>query len=167
MPFPELDEFRRTLDGMAAALGGEDLKTILTTVGVEAKKDAAEAVQREGSRKGSLADQSMSHWRRGNPFELTARFDIDGGTATVAPERRLRGPWRVLEDGRAHGSATDLVLVGRARKDGTRRARSRGRNQGRTAAKNTWSDATELMEKRTPKRAQDELVRVATARWGR
>lgn len=137
------------------ALQGPDAEKLLNVVGKAAKQDAAEAVEAD------LGDRSMSHWRRGNPIELAARYDVRSDSEVeVLPTPRSRGPWRVMEDGRRAGSAYDLVQVGRVRKDGTRRGRSRGRNSGATQGKNTWTEASALMEQRTPERVQDEHVKL-------
>ena len=166
MPADAVDAFVIQMDAMAAGIGGKDLDAVLAKAGVEAKEQAAKAVQSEGSRKGSLADQSMSNWRRGSPFKIGARYDIQGTTVSVTPERRASGPWRVLEEGRASGGSFDMVLVGRARKDGTRRGRSRGRNQGGTAGKSTWSDAEKLIEAKVPPVAVETAWELVRKRWG-
>jgi hypothetical protein len=159
MPADALDGFATRLEAMATAVGGEGLKAALTEVGMAAKEDVESAVR------GDLGDTSMSNWRRGSPFEIAGRFDVSGSTVTVLPTPRSRGPWRVLEDGRSGGASTDLVLVGRTRKNGTRRAKSRGRNQGRTRGKNTWTDAERLIEKKFPDRALDALMAQLMKRW--
>jgi hypothetical protein len=147
-------QFAGRIEKVERALHGPDMEKLLHAVGKGAKADAVQAVESD------LGDRSMSHWRRGNPIEIGARYDMHGESAIdVGPERKNRGPWRVLEDGRQSGAATDLVQYGKARKDGTRRAMSRGRNQGHTSGKRTWSDAVALMEKATPKRVQDEHVK--------
>jgi hypothetical protein len=154
--------FNRKLDDFRSELDGTKLKAKLDQIGKAAKDDAAKAVQ------GDLGDQSMSNWRRGSPFKIEARYDLKGDhEIEVTPTPRARGPWRVLEDGRRGGSATDLVLVGRVRKkSGTRRAKSRGRNQGATAGKNTWSEAVEIMERETPKRVDRYVVEAAIRKSG-
>lgn len=146
--------FNRKLDVLRDQLDGKQLQSSLEAVAKAAKDDAAEAVR------GDLGDQSMSHWRRGNPFQIAARYDFPSDhEIEVKPTPRTRGPWRVLEEGRKAGGAFDLVQVGRARKDGTRRAKSRGRNQGGTGGKSTWSDAEALMDKRTPARVDRFVVK--------
>lgn len=136
----------------ADALEGPPAKALLVKIGMAAKGDAADALR------GDIGDMSMSHWRRGNPFDLSARFDVlSDSEVEVLPAKRAAGPWRVLEEGRRPGGAFDLVQVGKRRKDGTRRGKSRGRNQGATAAKNTWSDALAIMDAKTPGRVNDEI----------
>ena len=159
--------FSRKIDDFKDDLDGSKLQKKLEQIGKESKEDAAKAVRAESSKKGSLADESMSNWRRGNPFKITARYDIKSDhEIEVTPTPRSSGPWRVLEDGRKGGAATDLVLVGRVRKSGTRRAKSRGRNQGGTAGKSTWSDAVAIMERETPKRVDRYVVEAAIRKAG-
>lgn len=147
------DQFAAKLQRLDRALDGPDKARLLTDLGVRAKADVTEAVEAD------LGDRSMSHWRRGDPIDLASRFDVAGDAVTVTPTPRTRGPWRVMEDGRRPGGAFDLVQVGRRRKDGTRRARSRGRNQGATEGKQTWTEAAALIEDRTPKRVHEAVQR--------
>lgn len=131
-------------------------RRVLTKIGVAAKRDVAEAVRHD------LGDQSMSNWRRGKPIQIGGRFDIVGDGVLVSPERRARGPFRVLEDGRSAG-------MSRGRKGGKRR-RVNGvivtstalapRRVGAMAGRSTWTDAVRLMEKRTPVRFHDETKTV-------
>jgi len=166
MPATPIEAFAIQMDAMGAAMTGKDLDAVLTKAGTEAKEQAANAVKAEGSRRGSLGDQSMSNWRRGNPFKIGARYDIEGTTVSVTPDRRASGPWRVLEEGRSSGGSFDMVLVGRARKDGTRRGKSRGRNQGGTTGKRTWSDAERLIEAKVPPVVIESAWEVMRKRWG-
>jgi len=154
--------FSRKIDDFKGELDGSKLKRKLEQIGKEAKEDAAKAVR------GDLGDASMSNWRRGSPIQILARYDLRSDhEIEVTPTPRSRGPWRVLEDGRQGGAATDLVLVGRVRKkSGTRRAKSRGRNQGGTAGKSTWSDAVAIMERETPKRVDRYVVEAAIRKAG-
>ena len=145
--------FLKKIDALQKELGGEGRKRMLTTLGKAAKDDVGQAVA------GDLGDHSMSHWWRGRPIEILGRYDVKGDTVEVTPALRSRGPFRVLEDGRRGGGSHDLVLVGRVRRDGTRRARSRGRTSGATRGKGTWSDAERLIKERTPRRASEEFVK--------
>lgn len=148
------DSYGKRIDKLGRALKGPEAEKLLHAVGKAAKDDAAKAAQAD------LGDRSMSHWRRGNPIELAARYDLTSDQSIdVTPTPRSRGPWRVMEEGRKGGSATDLVQVGRRRTDGTRRGRSRGRNSGSTQGKNTWTEATDLMERETPKRVDAEFTK--------
>ena len=146
-------DFSRKLTALEKELDGAGKKRMLDTLGKGGKEDAYAAVA------GDLGDHSMSHWWRGRPIDINARYDVKGDSVEITPAGRARGPWRVLEDGRKGGGSHDLVLVGRVRKDGTRRARSRGRTSGATRGKGTWTDAERLLEKNTPKRAEQEFVK--------
>lgn len=142
-----LDSALAGFSKLAEAFGPRQMEEFLRDVGDAGKVAAADALAAD------IGDQSMSNWRRGNPFDLAAKYDLVHGSAVeILPRPRARGPWRVLEEGRKPGGAYDLVQVGRARKDGTRRAKSRGRNQGATAGKGTWSDALQIIEKDVPAR---------------
>jgi hypothetical protein len=153
--------FSRKIGDLESELDGSKLKAKLEQIGKESKGDAEKAVR------GDLGDLSMSNWRRGSPIQILARYDLRSDhEIEVTPSPRARGPWRVLEDGRRGGAATDLVLVGRVRKSGTRRAKSRGRNQGGTAGKSTWSDAVAIMERETPKRVDRYVVEAAIRKAG-
>jgi hypothetical protein len=145
--------FAKKLDNLEKELDGAGKQRMLETLGKGGKTDAYAAVA------GDLGDHSMSHWRRGRPIDINARYDVKGDTVEITPTPRSSGPWRVLEDGRQGGGSHDLVLVGRVRKDGTRRARSRGRSSGATRGKGTWSDAEERIGRETPKRAEQEFVK--------
>lgn len=151
--------YARRIERLNKALSGPDKRKVLTRLGVEAKKDVAEAI------KSDLGDLSMSNWRRGRPINITSRFDIKSDdTLEVTPSPRARGPMRVLEEGRRGGSASDLVQGRRTKSGNRRRGRARGRNQGATAAKNTWSDAERLIADRTPQRvdqAHQQALRAA------
>lgn len=143
--------FSQRLDVLAHDLAG---KQMLEAVGKAAKNDVDDAVH------ATLGDDSMSNWRRGHPIPIQGRWQVVGDSVQITPAPRGRGPFRVLEDGRQGGGSHDLVLVGKVRKDGTRRARSRGRTQGATSegkVKHTWTHAEALILRRTPSRAGVEF----------
>jgi len=157
-----LASFGRRVEGFADDLGGQVLRVASEQVGKAAKGDATEAVR------GDLGDESMSHWRRKSPIPIGARYDLRSDhQGEGLPTPRARGPWRVLEDGRSAGAATDVVQVGRVRKNGTRRAKSRGRNQGGSRGRGTWTAAVKLMADRTPGRVNKELGRSMSRHFGR
>lgn len=140
---------------LAKEMDGRALKARLTKVGVLSKADINEAVRND------LGDLSMSGWRRGNPIEVAGRFDVQGTKLEMSPAKPARGPMRVLEQGREQRTKGDRVEsgLGRARKDGTRRMRYRTakRNAGRTQGKDTWTDATKIMERKMPDRYERAL----------
>lgn len=153
--------YAKRLDKLNRSLDGPDKVKLLHELGKAAKEDTTDAVR------GDLGDTSMSNWWRGKPIEAAARYDLVNQHAVdILPTPRSRGPWRVLEEGRKPGGAFDLVQVGRRRKDGTRRGKSRGRNQGATEAKETWSDAARLIEDRTPGRVQEAHVEALRDAFG-
>lgn len=135
-----------------------DDPALFRAVGMEGKKLANRAVRID------IGDMSMSGWRRGKPFDITSRFDVAERTVEISPERRAKGPMRVLEEGRKSYQAGDTRSSGTRtrKKDGvvvnkTRRVK---RNVGSTAGKNTWSDATADMERELPKVAHQHVTRV-------
>lgn len=149
------------LKALAYDIDGPGRAKVLEKVGSEAKKDVAVAVAAD------IGDTSMSHWRRGKPIEISGRYELHGESAVeILPAGRSRGPMRVLQDGRQPGGAYDLVQVGRKRKDGSRRAKSRGRNQGATDGKQTWDDAASAIEKATPKRVAREVYQIKRKHFG-
>lgn len=151
--------FSGRVERFADDVAGRALRETLEKIGQAAKKDAAEAVS------GDLGDLSMSNWRRGRPIPIQARYEVRSDhEVELMPTPRSRGPWRVLEDGRQAVAAGGQVEVGRRRKDGTRRTK-RSRGQGSTRAKQTWSDAMALMDRRTPDRIDAEVKRAIRRRF--
>lgn len=128
----DLTDLAQRLDRLAAGLGGPAMSAIMTKLGVEAKKDATAAAQRNLG-----ADARFSGWRKAGA--LTSGFEHVGpGSIEIVP--RPRGPWIVATEGR---------------RAGRKRSRKRGRvvGWGATKGKNTWSDATTDIEQATPDRA--------------
>ena len=152
------------LDLLAREVSGKAQTDRLKRVGVLSKADINEAVRAD------LGDLSMSGWRRGNPHEITGRFDPAGDSAiAMTPAKRGRGPMRVLEDGRNQGNAGGMAGPGVSADGTTRRTKSGGvrkvrqrrarRWNGRTQGKGTWTDATQIMERKMPARYEAALVR--------
>lgn len=154
---PDLATFAHKMDRVIKDLADEQM---FKAVGEAGKKLANRAVQND------LGDMSMSGWRRGKPFDVESRYDIEEAARTVeiSPQRKAKGPMRVLEDGRQAYSA------GARRKSGTRTRKKDGaviekyrtvsRNMGATKGKQTWTDATELMERELPKVAAKHVETV-------
>lgn len=150
----EADDWNRVerkLHSLAESFTGRVMQKSLTELGVAAKKDI------DGVLRGTLGDQSMSHWTRSKPIALTTRFDLVGDSGLVIhPGRRETGPWRVLEEGRkAHTKGDITVSPGRPKKDGTLgkpRKRKSKRTGGATAGKGTWSAAAAVVEEKSPAR---------------
>lgn len=137
----DLTPFAADLNRLASALGGSEMESVMTKLGVEAKKDATAAARRDLG-----GDARFSGWPKA---ELAARFDHNGpGSITILPTPRSRGPWVVAEFGRKAG------------RKATRRGSRRIATWGATRGKSTWSDAVAIIERETPDRAMDALVHV-------
>ena len=132
---------------------------MLKAVGEAGDKIAEHAVRAD------IGDMSMSGWQRGKPFDVKSRWDIVGPLSVeITPERRARGPMRVLEEGRR------AYVAGEKRASGTRVRKRDGvsvtkyrkvkRNVGATKGKQTWSDATEVMGRELPKVAHEHVTKV-------
>lgn len=146
----------RKVSQLEREMSGQASKERLERVAGLTKRDVDEAVR------GDLGDLSMSGWRRGNPFPIQGRYDITSDHEfEVNPQRRARGPMRVLQEGRKAYTAGDRRQSGTytSKKTGLTRARTRTvkRNVGATQGKDTWSDAVRLMEERVPGRVDREL----------
>ena len=133
------------MDQLARALDGAALQKIVTKAGVEAKKDAAAAAQRD-------LGGSFSNWRRNRPIRLDARFDHKGpGQLLVQPVRRSGGPWKVAESGRSAGLSKGRKRKGRV---------------GRTEGFGTWTKATTVINRETPRRVHIEVRRALSDAFG-
>lgn len=157
---------QRKVQGFEREWSGEASRRRMEWLGVECKKDATEAVVKD------LGDQTMSGWwkpskrRPGRkPVPIVTGFELKSDTALeIEPKGKSKGPWRVLEEGRKASKKGDVYQV-------TRRYRSkrtgevsvktydrkRKRTSGATGDKNTWTEATDLMRERLPKRSQKML----------
>ena len=109
-------DLAQRLERLAADLNGEQMRRVVTGLGVEGKKDIDAAVRAD------LGDASFSNWRRGRPIQIGGRFDEVSPTAiTLLPAKRAGGPMKVLTDGRSAG-----ISKGRKRKGRVGATRSRG-----------------------------------------
>jgi hypothetical protein len=153
MPDDTLGTYGHRLERIADDLAGKAMRAQLDAVGVGAKRDAMQALR------GDLGDEDMSNWpRRGKTAKLTVRYEHKSDTSIeVSPTGRARGAWRILEDGRQASAKGDAYTKGKARKDGTRKQYARKRTSGATAAKNTWSEAVDAIERNTPRRVNDAV----------
>jgi hypothetical protein len=136
----DLASFARKLERVRADLSDD---RVMVAVGVEGKKLGNRAITADAG--GNLA---LTNWRRGRPLNLAVRFDQVGDrTVQIAPAPRSRGPVRVLTSGRQPG-------MSKAR-------RGRGpRRVGATAAKGTWTEATDVMRRELPKVAAQHTTAV-------
>jgi len=153
MPDDTLGTYGNRLGRIADDLAGRAMRAQLDAVGVGAKRDAMQALR------GDLGDEDMSNWpRRGKTAKLTVRYEHKSDTSIeVSPTGRARGAWRILEDGRQASAKGDAYTKGKARKDGTRKQYARKRTSGATAAKRTWSEAVDVIERNTPRRVNDAV----------
>lgn len=118
-------------------------ETLLKAVGMEGKRLGSAAVQRD------IGDLSMSNWRRGRPVNLASRFDIKGDSAVeIGPNKRGRGPVRVLTDGRKAGTSR------------------KGRPVSASRGRGTWDRARDDMERELPKVARQNTVKVLRKHFG-
>jgi len=75
-------DLSKRIDMLAREMGGKGQQARLKRVGVLSKQDVDAAVRAD------LGDLSMSGWRRGNPHEITGRFDLAGDSAVVMSPSR-------------------------------------------------------------------------------
>ena len=154
----------KKLDRVASEFDGRQLRKSLEVIGKETKADIAEAVAGDiGS------DHAMRGWRRNKPFEVLGRYDVvSDHEIEMTPTRKGAGPMRVLEQGRTAYKAGDTRRKGTytSKKTGlkTDRLRKVKRTVGATAPKDTWTDASQLMERRVPIRIRDHIVLGALTR---
>jgi len=137
-------------------MSGQAGKQRLERVARQTKTDVDEAVR------GDLGDLSMSGWSRKKPYDIRGRYDIiSDHEFEVNPDRKARGPMRVLESGRQAYQMGDTRSGGfrTRKKDGARveKRRKVKRATGATKGKGTWSDATKLMSERVPGRVDAEV----------
>lgn len=118
-------------------------KALLQAVGLEGKRLGSAAVQRD------IGDLSLSNWRRNRPINLASRFDVRGDSGVeIGPNKRGRGPVRVLTDGRKAGTSR------------------KGRPVSASTGKGTWDRARGDMEQALPKVAQRHTVQVLRKHFG-
>jgi hypothetical protein len=160
------DTLARKIGQLQQEMSGANAERHMTAIGVAAKRDALEAVRSD------LGDDTMSGWwrasgRRPNrkPIPIVTAFTVVGDTQlSIYPRGASAGPWRVLEEGRKAGARGDSVGYSKRRrlKSGEvvirEYSRARKRNAGATPAKKTWSEAIDLIVRRTPARANHEFV---------
>lgn len=117
------------------------------------------------------SDKAMTNWpRRGDKMELLTGYNVDGKSLTVEPRGKSVGPLRMLESGR------NVRKAGQFRSRGTRTRKKDGstytrivqlsRTVGPMAPKKTWSDGTEVVERRLPSRLEDWLRAVRRQAFG-
>lgn len=146
------------LDRVASELTGVNARERLVKLGMESKGDVADAVRAD------LGDLSMSNWRRKKPLDVVGRYDVEGDQAVViSPAYQSRGPMRVLESGRQSYQAGSRRQSGTYKRERTGDVRIKyrtvNRNVGASAGKGTWTDATEIMQRKMPRRYEALFAR--------
>jgi len=154
-------QFRQMRDELDGSAQAARLKAVANDC---ARRDFREAVVND------LGDTSMSHWWRRKPIDVTAFAKSLGTTdAMVAPSGRALGPIRVLEDGRQGGRRGEISgFRSRMTKTKGRRiyATKFRANSGATKAKNTWSEAVVLFNRRAPSRLRQSQLAGYRKTWG-
>lgn len=152
MPFAPGDIARVTkrMDGLSREFSGKAMADDMAKLGKIVAHEVDVAVRSTPSVSGSLADGSMSGWRRGAPITVSGKSfphrSVTSPAVTIAPGRTV-GLMRVLEDGRSGRGAQQRVSF-RTLKSGVVKARKGKvlRAAGATEGKGTWTRAEKLME---------------------
>lgn len=156
------------LDEFARELADEGMKAMFDAIGMGAKEDVADAVKTTPVRPGrSLADQSMSGWRRGKKGtvgKIVAEYKIEGSQITIRPMGNSTGQMRVLEDGRKAHAAGSMRNSGTYTSKKTGAVRQKTRKVTRQVhpypGKGTWARAMQVVERESVARAEKVLVRI-------
>ncbi len=135
----DLDAFVRKVNRLEKDLTDE---AMLKAVGLKGKQIGTSAISSE------LGDTSLSNWRRGKPVDMKSRFDIKGDSVVIGPNKRGRGPVRVLNEGRKAGTSR------------------KGRPVSSSRGKGTWNRAQDEMERELPKTANRHAVKVIRKHFG-
>jgi hypothetical protein len=150
----DLSAFARKLDRLEKDLAGKSGgEARMGRYGLLGKRAAVDALASD------IGDASMSNWRRGKPIDLKPAYEVlSNHEVEIAPRPRQRGPWRVLESGRqARGR---VEATGRGRRQRAKRAVSASRG------KNTWTDASKLIEKRFFRAVHEDTTKVLRKHFG-
>jgi len=144
-PFTSLD---KKLDMLAREVSGKAGQARVLAVAKMVAPLVDEAVRHTPASHGTLADGSMSGWRRNKPIVLVGRVKVSG--AEVAIEPNAKGPMRVLQDGRQASMQGPLITSGG--KSGVRKVSRARRKRASVASqgKGTWTDATERIVAAAP-----------------
>ena len=151
-PFTSLD---KKLDMLAREVSGKAGQARVLAVAKQVAPLVDEAVRHTPAAHGSLADGSMSGWRRNKPIVLVGRVKVNG--VEVAIEPNAKGPMRVLQDGRQSPVQGPLITSGG--KSGKRRVSKARRKRYSVASegKGTWTDATDRIVKAVPPAMADQV----------
>lgn len=89
----DVDDLARTLNELASALTAKGLETLMTDLGVAAKKDMGQAIAADLG-----GDNQFSGWKR---VRLVVGFEHTApGRITLEPRNNSVGPFQVAEQGR-------------------------------------------------------------------
>jgi hypothetical protein len=139
----------RRLNPFLDELEGRKLKELADKMGVRAKALAKEAASADLG-----GDNVFSGWPKA---PLDTRYDhLSPGTIGFKPTRRAAGPWTTAQYGRNQAAGPRMVgprltKTGRVSKAKTKRW------NGKTAPKNTATEALELIEREMPKVVDAEV----------
>ena len=100
-------------------------------------------------------DVAMTNWpRRGDKMELRTDYKVGASDLTIRPQGRSYGPLSMLQNGRTPRRAGQFRARGsRIGKGGAvTRLALVSRTVGPMAAKETWTDGAEVVERNMPKR---------------
>lgn len=156
---------------------GKDLETTEKRKITKDMGDRAVQLARQAAANDLGGNDSFSGWRRGNPLPLTTEVKpLSDGAALLKPTKVSAGLWTTAEQGRNQGNASGFFGPGVNRSTGaTARTKAGGvrkvrafkakRWNGTTRAKNTASDAQELMDRELPKIAEKGVRRAIRKRF--
>lgn len=139
--------FAIKLGKLAKDLSGPQMKTLMTDLGVNAKKTAAAAVSVD------LGGTGFSGWAA--PLDTT--FDhIGNGAISFHPTKTGAGPWTVAQRGRNQGNASGFSGPGINHRTGiTSRTKSGALRKVRATKGRRWNGTT--MGKHTATKALDKI----------
>ena len=144
-PFANLD---RKMDLFTKEITGRAGQARVVAVAKQVAPLVDQAVRRTPAGQGSLADGSMSGWRRSKPIVIVGKVKVSG--VEVAIEPNAKGPMRVLESGRQASVQGPLITSGG--KSGVRKVSRARRKRSSVASegKGTWTAATDAIVKVVP-----------------
>lgn len=152
-----LGQLAHKVELVAKELDGGNMRQRLGRVGEQSEGDIDAAVR------GTLGDQSMSGWKRGDPVQIVGTHKVLSDIELYIGPGRATGLMRVLQDGRGAYAAGDRRSTGSytSKKTGVTRQKSRKvkRTTGATRGKGTWDDAANTLAAKVPARVAKEVNR--------
>lgn len=166
--FKSFADFAAALDKLTADLTGPERKRITREMAGSGQKLAESAASSDLG-----GDPKFSGWKP--PLETQIRSARNFNTL-LTPTRHSAGPWTVAERGRNTNASSGFLgpgvdsvtgLTARTKKGNIRvvRARAARRWNGRTAGKNTASDAVRAMEAKLPDIAEKGVAAAIERRF--